>query len=57
SPAILAVVDGRVVGAVAFEVAGGRIASLRGIAAANRLARLNQAWRQHEPGAPVINAW
>ncbi|MCX4696952.1 sigma-70 family RNA polymerase sigma factor [Streptomyces sp. NBC_01408] len=57
SPAVLAVVDDRVVGAVAFEVSDGKVASLRGIAAANRLARLNEAWRQHEPDAPVINAW
>ncbi|MCX4530931.1 sigma-70 family RNA polymerase sigma factor [Streptomyces sp. NBC_00841] len=57
SPAVLAVVDDRVVGAVAFEVSDGKVASLRGIAAADRLARLNEAWRQHEPDAPVINAW
>ncbi|MET8420226.1 sigma-70 family RNA polymerase sigma factor [Streptomyces sp. NPDC005134] len=57
SPAVLAVVDDRVVGAVAFEVSDGKVASLRGIAAADRLARLNKAWRQHEPDAPVINAW
>lgn len=57
SPAVLAVVGDRVVGAVAFEVSDGKVASLRGIAAADRLARLNEAWRQHEPDAPVINAW
>jgi RNA polymerase sigma-70 factor (ECF subfamily) len=57
STALLAVVDDRVVGAVAFEVSDGKVASLRGIAAADRLARLNEAWRQHEPDAPVINAW
>lgn len=57
SPAVLAVVDDRVVGAVAFEVSDGKVASLRGIAAADRLARLNRAWRQHEPDVPVINAW
>ncbi|MFI1034694.1 sigma-70 family RNA polymerase sigma factor [Streptomyces sp. NPDC020951] len=57
SPAVLAVVDDRVVGAVAFEVSDGRVASLHGIAAADRLARLNDAWRQHEPDAPVIDAW
>ncbi|WP_406423960.1 sigma-70 family RNA polymerase sigma factor [Streptomyces sp. NBC_01589] len=57
SPAVLAVVDDRVVGAVAFEVSDGKVASLRGIAAADRLARLNKAWRQHEPDVPVINAW
>lgn len=57
SPAVLAVVDGRVVGAVAFAVRDGKVASLRGIAAADRLGRLNEAWRQHEPDAPVISAW
>ncbi|MFD8197647.1 sigma-70 family RNA polymerase sigma factor [Streptomyces wuyuanensis] len=57
SPAVLALVDDRVVGAVAFEVGDGKVASLCGIAAADRLARLNQAWRRHEPDAPVINAW
>ncbi|MFD6325341.1 sigma-70 family RNA polymerase sigma factor [Streptomyces sp. NPDC058442] len=57
SPAVLAVVDGRVVGAVAFAVRDGKVASLRGIAAADRLGRLNKAWRQHEPDAPVISAW
>ncbi|MEU9377575.1 sigma-70 family RNA polymerase sigma factor [Streptomyces sp. NPDC048255] len=57
SPAVLAVVDGRVVGAVAFEISDGKVTSLHGIAAADRLARLNEAWRQHEPDAPVIAAW
>lgn len=57
SPAVLAVVDDRIVGAVAFEVRDGKIASLRGIAAADQLVRLNEAWRQHEPDAPVISAW
>ncbi|MER6621337.1 MULTISPECIES: sigma-70 family RNA polymerase sigma factor [unclassified Streptomyces] len=57
SPALLAVIDDRVVGAVAFEVDDGKVAFLRGIAAPDQLARLNQAWRRHEPGAPVITAW
>jgi len=57
SPAALAVVDDRVVGAVWFEVSDGKVASLCGIAAAARLERINEAWRQHEPEAPVINAW
>ncbi|GAA2278829.1 sigma-70 family RNA polymerase sigma factor [Streptomyces atrovirens] len=57
SPALLAVVGDRVAGAVAFEVDGGKVASLRGIAAPDRLARLNQAWRRHEPDAPVLTAW
>ncbi|MFJ3582005.1 sigma-70 family RNA polymerase sigma factor [Streptomyces sp. NPDC090127] len=57
SPAVLAVVDDRVVGAVAFEVSDGKVAALRGIATANRLTRLNAAWRRREPDAPVIPAW
>jgi RNA polymerase sigma factor (sigma-70 family) len=57
SPAVLAVVEDRVVGVVAFEVSDGKVASLLGIAAADRLARLNETWRQHEPSMPVINEW
>lgn len=57
SPAVLAVVDDRVVGALAFEVSDGRVASLRGIAAADQLTRLNEAWGHHEPDAPVVEAW
>jgi RNA polymerase sigma-70 factor (ECF subfamily) len=57
SPAVLAVVGDRVVGAVAFEVGDGKVTSLCGIAAADRLGRLNRAWRQREPDAPVIEAW
>ncbi|MCF3135634.1 sigma-70 family RNA polymerase sigma factor [Streptomyces olivochromogenes] len=57
SPAVVAVIDDRVVGAVAFEVGDGKIASLRGIAAADRLVRLSAAWRQNEPEAPVVDAW
>ncbi|MEU2441420.1 sigma-70 family RNA polymerase sigma factor [Streptomyces rubradiris] len=57
SPAVLGVVDGRVAGVVVFEVVGGKVASLRGVAAANGLVRLDEAWRRQEPGAPVIGAW
>jgi RNA polymerase sigma-70 factor (ECF subfamily) len=57
SPAVLGVVDGRVAGVVVFEVADGKVATLRGIAAANGLVRLNEAWRRHGTGAPVISAW
>lgn len=57
SLAVLAVLGDRVVGAVVFEVSDGRVASLCGIAAADRLTRLAGAWRRCEPGAPVIDAW
>ncbi|MEV7796649.1 sigma-70 family RNA polymerase sigma factor [Streptomyces sp. NPDC087512] len=57
SPAVLAVVGDRVAGAVAFAVGDGRVTSLIGVAATDRLARLNEAWRRHEADAPVIGAW
>lgn len=56
-PAVLAVAADRVVGTMAFEVSDGKVASLYGIAAADRLARLNRAWQQHEPDPPVITVW
>ncbi|MGW6717979.1 sigma-70 family RNA polymerase sigma factor [Streptomyces sp. NPDC054995] len=57
SPAVIAVVGGRVVGAVAFDISGGKVAALYGIAAADRLTRLDGAWGRHEAGVPVIAAW
>ncbi|WLW58111.1 sigma-70 family RNA polymerase sigma factor [Streptomyces sp. YU58] len=58
SPAVLAVVEDRVVGVVVFGISDGKVASLRGIAAADQLTRVNEAWRRHEPDAPpVISAW
>lgn len=55
--AVVSVVGGRVVGAVAFEVSDGKVASLYGIAATDRLARPDEAWQHHEPRVPVIDAW
>jgi len=57
APAILFVVGDQVVGAVTFDVADGRIATVRGIAAPARLARLVEAWRRHTPDAPLITEW
>ncbi|MFH7597344.1 sigma-70 family RNA polymerase sigma factor [Streptomyces racemochromogenes] len=57
SPAAVAVVGDRILGVMAFEVRDGKVASLRGIAAASRLRRLDEAWRRHEPDAPAIAAW
>ncbi|OKJ60218.1 RNA polymerase subunit sigma-70 [Streptomyces sp. CB02009] len=58
APAVLAVIEGRVVGAVAFAVADGRVASLHGVATADRLTRLDEAWRrQDDPEPAVIEAW
>jgi RNA polymerase sigma-70 factor (ECF subfamily) len=57
APAILFVPGDQVVGAVTFDLAGGRIATVRGIAAPARLVRLTEAWRQHEPDTPIITQW
>ncbi|MFD9408024.1 sigma-70 family RNA polymerase sigma factor [Streptomyces sp. NPDC059989] len=57
APAVLFVPGGKVVGAVTFDMAGGKIATVRGIAAPARLVRLTDAWRQHEPDAPLITEW
>ena len=56
-PAIVFVLGGRVVGVVAFEIADGRIATVHGVAAAARLVRITESWRQHEPDMPLIAQW
>jgi RNA polymerase sigma-70 factor (ECF subfamily) len=57
APAILFVLATQVIGAVTFDLADGRIGTVRGIAAPNRLARLTEAWRQHEPDTPLLSQW
>ncbi|QKG20756.1 sigma-70 family RNA polymerase sigma factor [Actinomadura verrucosospora] len=57
APAILFVLGDQVVGAVTFDLTGGKIATVRGIAAPTRLIRLAGAWRQHEPDTPLITRW
>ncbi|MCL7424834.1 sigma-70 family RNA polymerase sigma factor [Streptomyces sp. YS415] len=57
APAILFVLGDRVIGSAIFDIADGRIATVRGIAAPARLARLTEAWRRHEPDAPLIAQW
>ena len=57
NPAILFVLGDQVIGTVTFDIANGRIATVRGIAAPTRLARLTEAWRQHDPGLPLIPQW
>ncbi len=57
APALLFVPDGKVVGAVTFDLTGGKIATVRGIAAPARLVRLTEAWRQHGPDTPLITQW
>jgi RNA polymerase sigma-70 factor (ECF subfamily) len=57
APAILFVLGDQVVGAVGFDITDGKIATVRGIAAPTRLARLTEAWRQQEPDTPLITEW
>ncbi|WP_137991867.1 sigma-70 family RNA polymerase sigma factor [Streptomyces vilmorinianum] len=57
APAILFVPGDQVVGAVTFDITNGKITTVRGIAAPTRLVRLAEAWRQHEPGTPLIAEW
>ena len=57
APAILFVVDSNVVGAVGFDISNGRIATVRGMAAPARLKRLNERWREHQPGPPLLGQW
>ncbi|MFI6937697.1 sigma-70 family RNA polymerase sigma factor [Streptomyces sp. NPDC050418] len=56
-PAILFVIGDQVIGAVTFDLADGRIATVRGIAAPNRLIRLTEVWRQREPDTPLMSRW
>jgi RNA polymerase sigma-70 factor (ECF subfamily) len=57
APAILFVLGDQVVGAITFDLAHGRIVTVRGIAAPARLVRLGEAWRRHEPDTPLIAQW
>ncbi|GAA4638978.1 sigma-70 family RNA polymerase sigma factor [Actinoallomurus vinaceus] len=57
APAILFVLGDQVIGAVTFDITGGKIATVRGIAAPTRLVRLTEAWRQHGPDTPLITQW
>lgn len=57
APAILIVVGDHVVGAVTFDVANGKITTVRGIAAPARLIRLTESWRHHVADTPLIADW
>ncbi|MBB2741249.1 sigma-70 family RNA polymerase sigma factor [Microbispora sp. NBRC 16548] len=57
APAVLFVIGDHVIGAVTFDITGGKIATVRGIAAPTRLVRLTEAWRRHGPDTPLISQW
>ncbi|RKS08550.1 RNA polymerase ECF family sigma subunit [Nocardiopsis sp. Huas11] len=57
SPAVIAVLDGRVLGTVVLEVRGDRISAVRGIATPDRLGRLTEEWGRHDHDDPLITSW
>ncbi len=57
SPAIVTVVDDRIVGTVTFDLADNKIVTVRGIAAPDHLTHLTESWRSHKPDAPLIAEW
>ncbi|WP_106402549.1 sigma-70 family RNA polymerase sigma factor [Actinocorallia populi] len=57
SPALIAVLDDRVVGLVVFGTRDGKIASAHGLASPHRLGRLTSAWTKRERPAPLIESW
>ncbi|WP_189272981.1 sigma-70 family RNA polymerase sigma factor [Kitasatospora griseola] len=57
APAVVAVVNGRVRGVVVLELRDGKVARLCGIAAADRLARIDAAWQRLDVVPPVAAAW
>ncbi|GAB4005412.1 sigma-70 family RNA polymerase sigma factor [Glycomyces albus] len=56
-PAVIAVIDDRVVGMVVFEVRDGRIARGIGMASPARLGRMTEQWRRQDHDEPVVSAW
>ncbi|MGN2639214.1 sigma-70 family RNA polymerase sigma factor [Nocardia takedensis] len=56
-PAMLAVLDGRVLGAVILQTREDRIAAVHGVSSPQRLARLTDAWLRQRPDVPLIQAW
>jgi RNA polymerase sigma-70 factor (ECF subfamily) len=56
-PALIAVVDDRVVGVLVLDVRDDKVAALRGISDPDRLARIARQWQRREPGEPLIPSW
>jgi RNA polymerase sigma-70 factor (ECF subfamily) len=57
APAILFVIGDQIIGAVTFDITGGKIATVRGIGAPTRLVRLTETWRQHGSDTPLVTHW
>ncbi|WP_298328178.1 sigma-70 family RNA polymerase sigma factor [Haloactinopolyspora sp.] len=57
SPAMIAAFPDRIVSVVVLDLHDGRIASVRGLAAPNRLSRLNAQWQRREHDDLLIESW
>ena len=57
SPAMIAALDGRVLGVVILDVRDDKIAAVHGMAAPARLGRLTEEWRRREHDDPLIESW
>ncbi|OLF05784.1 RNA polymerase subunit sigma-70 [Actinophytocola xinjiangensis] len=57
SPAMVAALDGRVLGVVVLEVRGERISALCGIAGQSRLGRFGEWWKREDHPDPIIASW
>jgi RNA polymerase sigma-70 factor (ECF subfamily) len=57
APAVVAVLDDRVVGVVVLGVRDDKIATVHGVASAARLSRLTEEWRRREHDEPLIELW
>ncbi|RRR98490.1 sigma-70 family RNA polymerase sigma factor [Glycomyces terrestris] len=57
SPALVAVVDGTAVAAMALTVANGKIAAVLSYADPGKLSYLNRQWRAEAPEPPLVDAW
>ncbi|HEU5129487.1 MAG TPA: RNA polymerase sigma-70 factor [Glycomyces sp.] len=57
SPALVAVVDGRVAGIMCVETDGERISAIRNMVNPDKLVRADRRWRSGDRGEPLIHAW
>ncbi|WP_067534243.1 sigma-70 family RNA polymerase sigma factor [Nocardia crassostreae] len=56
-PAMLFIVDDRIVGITVLEIRDDKIASMHGIAAPRRLDRLTAAWLRRDHDVPLLESW
>ncbi|MEV5409538.1 sigma-70 family RNA polymerase sigma factor [Thermopolyspora sp. NPDC052614] len=57
SPALIAVIDNRVVGVLALETHKGKVAFACAVASPKRLGRLTATWSKQEHDAPIVESW